>query len=79
MILFDFISNNVLMPIVALITCILVGWVVGTKTIEEEVTKNGEKFPRLQIFRVMAKYIAPVCLVIILVFYTLVQFGVITY
>ena len=76
---FDYISNSVLMPIVALLTCILVAWFVGTKTIEEEVTKNGETFQRMQIFRVMAKYVAPVCLVIILVFYTLVQFGIISY
>lgn len=76
---FDYISNSVLMPIVALLTCVLIAWFVGTKTIEDEVTKNGEKFPRLHIFRVMAKYVAPVCLVVILVFYTLVQFGVISY
>ena len=76
---FDFISNSVIMPIVALLTCILIGWFVGTKTVEDEVTVNGEKFTRLKIFRVMTKYIAPVCLVIILVFYTLVQFGVISY
>ena len=76
---FDFISNSVIMPIVALLTCILIGWFVGTKTVEDEVTVNGEKFGRVKIFRVMAKYIAPVCLVVILVFYTLVQFGVIAY
>ena len=76
---FDYISNSVMMPIVALVTCILIGWVVGTKTIEDEVTKNGETFPRLMIFRAMVKYIAPICLVIILVFYTLAQFGIITF
>lgn len=76
---FDYISNNVLMPIVALCTCILFGWVVGTKVIEDEVTKNGESFGRRTIFRVMIKYIAPICLVVILVFYSLAQFGFITY
>ena len=76
---FDYISNSVMMPIVALLTCILIGWVVGTKTIEDEVTKNGEKFPRLHVFRAMVKYIAPVCLVIILVFYTLAQFEIISF
>ena len=76
---FDFISNSVIMPIVALCTCILIGWFVGTKTVEDEVSVNGEKFTRVKIFRVMTKYIAPVCLVVILVFYTLVQFGVIAY
>ena len=76
---FDYISNSVLMPIVALATCILVGWVVGTKVIEDEITKNGEKFGRIKVFRAMVKYVSPVCLVIILVFYTLAQFGIIAF
>lgn len=76
---FDYLSNSVLMPLVALLTCILVGWRIGTKPIEEEMTRNGEKFGRRSIYRVMIKYIAPVFLVIILVFYTLAQFGIIQY
>ncbi len=72
---FDFVSNSILMPIVALGTCILIGWVVGTKVIEDEVTKNGESFKRKGIFRVMIRFLAPVFMIIILVFYTLVQFG----
>ena len=76
---FDYVSNSVIMPIVALVSCILIGWVVGTKVIEDEVTLNGEKFSRVGIFRVMVKYVAPVCLVVILVFYTMVQFGFVSY
>ena len=76
---FDYISNSVLMPIVALFTCILFGWSVGTKVIEDEVTKNGEDFGRRKIFQIMIKYVAPVCLVVILVFYSLAQFGFISY
>lgn len=76
---FDYLSNSVLMPLVALLTCILVGWRIGTKPIEVEMTRNGEKFGRRSIYRVMIKYIAPVFLVIILVFYTLAQFGIIQY
>lgn len=76
---FDYISNSILMPIVALCTCIMFGWVVGTKQIEDEVTKNGEEFGRKKIFRVMIKYVAPVCLVVILIFYSLAQFGFISY
>ena len=75
---FDYISNSVLMPIVALGTCIMIGWRVGTKVIEEEVTKNGEKMGRVTIFRIMVKYLAPVCMMIILIFYSLAQFGKIT-
>lgn len=75
---FDYLSNSVLMPIVALCTCILIGWAAGTKTIEDEVTRNGEKFGRKWIYEIMMKYIAPVLLLIILVVYSLAQFGVIT-
>lgn len=76
---FDYVSNSVLMPIVALCTCIMFGWVVGTKQIEDEVTKNGEEFGRRKVFQVMIKYVAPICLVVILIFYSLAQFGFISY
>ena len=52
---------------------------MNLKDIEDEITKNGEEFKRRNIFRVMIKYIAPVFLFIILVFYTLAQFGFISY
>lgn len=74
---FDFAANYVLMPIVALATCILVGWVVKPKTIEDEITKNGEKFARKGIFRLMVRFLAPIFLLMILVFYTLVALKVI--
>lgn len=74
---FDYLSNSVLMPIVALFTCILVGWVIKPKALTDEITRNGEKFGREKLFNVMIKYIAPICLIFILVSYTLAQFNVI--
>ena len=76
---FDFISNSIFLPVVAFLTSVMIGWFVGADYIIDEATKNGEKFKREKIFRVMIKYIAPVLLLIILVFYTLAQFGVIKY
>lgn len=76
---FDYISNSVMMPILAIASCILIGWFTGTKILEDEITKNGDNFARVKIFRVMIKYIAPVFLVMILVFYSLAQFGIITF
>ena len=64
---FDFISNSVLMPIVAVLTCILIGHVVGTKVIADEVKQNGAAFHREGLHRVMIRWIAPVLLVAILV------------
>ena len=75
---FDYISNSLLMPLLAFLTCILIGWVVGPKTITDELTKNGEKLARKGLYNVMIKYVAPVLLLIILVFYSLAQFGLIT-
>ena len=63
---FDYLSNNIFMPIVAIGTCILVGWFVKPKTIIDEVTKNGEKMGRKHLYIAMVKYIAPVMLVILL-------------
>lgn len=74
---FDYMSNSVLMPLVALITCILVGWVIKTKIITDEITLNNEKFGRKRLYEVMIKYIAPVLLLVIFVTSTLAQFGVI--
>ena len=64
---FDFISNSVLMPIVAFLTCILIGHVAGTKVIADEVMQNGAAFHREKLHRVMIRWIAPVLLVAILV------------
>ena len=63
---FDFMSNSVIMPIVALLVCLFINFVIKTKTIEDEVEISG-KFKGKVLFRVVIKYIAPVFLVIILV------------
>ncbi len=64
---FDFISNSVLMPIVAFLTCIVVGYVVKPKTITDEIELGGVKFGRKKLFNVMIKYICPIFIVLILV------------
>lgn len=63
---FDYVSNNILMPIVAIFTCILIGWVAKPKTVIDEVTKNGEKFGRKYIYIGMVKVVAPVLLAVLL-------------
>lgn len=63
---FDFISNSVLMPIVALITCIFVGYIIKPKSLIEEVELSGP-FKRKNLFVIVIKYFAPVCIVLILI------------
>lgn len=62
----DFISNSVMMPIVAFLTCIFVGYVIKPKSLIDEVELSA-KFKQKKLFVVMIKYVAPICIVLILV------------
>ncbi len=74
--MFDFASNSVIMPIVAFLTCIFVGYVVKPKFIVDEIELNG-KFKGKTLFTVVIKYIAPVCILLILGFSVLEGLGII--
>jgi len=110
--IFDFASNSVLMPIVALCTCIFIGYAIKPKSLIQEmevsppITKTrhtihlnqlhyvapfklyfshtSEKFEDTRIFKrkasfsVVIRYIAPICIVLILGFSVLEAIGVIT-
>lgn len=75
---FDFITNSVMMPIAALLTCVFVGWLIKPKEIVDEV-KISSPFRLEKAWVVMIKYIAPVLLVVILVAYVAQTFGFITF
>ena len=62
----DFASCNFLMPILAIGTCIFIGWVVSPRVLLEEATKNGEKFLFKGLYSFVIRYAAPVILTIIL-------------
>lgn len=71
---FDFISNSVIMPIVALLTCVFVGWIIKPKTIIDEVKLSGS-FKLEKAWTIMIKYVAPVLVIVILVAFVAAQFG----
>lgn len=62
----DYISNNCLMPIVAIGTCILIGWIVKPSYIIDEMEKNDFKFGRKKLYILIIKYVAPILLFILL-------------
>lgn len=62
----DFLSNSVLMPIVAFFTCIFVGFVVKPKCVIDEVKETDGNFKHEKMFTIMIKWIAPIFLVLIL-------------
>lgn len=65
--MFDFFSNSILLPIVALLTCIFIGWIVKPKMVIDEV-KRSSPFREERMYEVMVKFIAPICIVEILIY-----------
>ena len=63
----DFISNSILMPIVALLTCFFAGFVIKPKAIIDEACAEGADFKGKHLFTVVIKWVAPVILVAILI------------
>lgn len=65
--MFDILTNSIMMPIVALFTCIVIGYIVKPKTIIEEIEQGGQ-FKLKTLFTIIIKYVAPVCILLILIF-----------
>jgi len=83
---FDFMTNSVMMPLVALLTCVFIGFIIKPESIIEEarIGQNGKvgafgRFRQETMFRAMIKYIAPVCIVLILLFSVMDAFNLLQY
>lgn len=61
----DYTSNNLLMPIISLLTCILIGWVVKPQWVIDEVESSGAKFKSKKLYTVMIKYVAPALMLLL--------------
>lgn len=62
---FDFMSNSIMMPIAAVCTCILAVKVIGLDKLTADIKKSS-KFKSEGLFRICIKYLAPICIAIIL-------------
>lgn len=71
--LLDFLTNQILMPVAALLTCLFVGYALGPRSLAEEARlKRGEA----ALFSTVMRYAAPVCILLILLTSLLSLFGV---
>lgn len=75
--MFDFATNSVIMPIVALLTCIFIGFVLKPKALSDEIALTGS-FKSRRMFEVIIKYIAPICILLILISSVLSGLGIIS-
>lgn len=55
----DYMGNSIITPLVALISCIFIGWIVSPRVLSEEIEQSG-KFKRRRSFEFIVKWIAPV-------------------
>ena len=61
----DYVSNSVLMPLIALLSTILIGWVKTPEFVIEEMERGGRAFHRKKVYVIMIRYIAPVMMLIL--------------
>ena len=74
----DFVSNSVLMPIVAFLTLVFVGWIIKPKVLIDEI-KQSSPFKAEKLWVFMIKFVCPVLVAIIFVAYVGAQFGIFTF
>lgn len=72
---FDFISNSVIMPIGALLTCIFVGYVIKPKTVLDEIEVTAPYRGKTW-YNLVVRYIAPICILLVLISSVLGAFGI---
>ena len=63
--LMDYVSNSVMMPFIALLSTILIGWVKSPQYVIDEMERNGETFRRRGVYTIMIRYIAPVMMFVL--------------
>lgn len=65
--LFDFVTGQLLLPIVGFLTCILIGWFVPHKIVRDEFTNRGtlDNGGLFHIYLFLVKYVCPICILFI--------------
>lgn len=63
----DYISNSFMMPLIALLSTILIGWIKTPDYVIEEMERNGETFRRKKMYIIMIRYVAPVMMLVLFI------------
>ena len=63
----DYLCSNILLPLGGILVCIFAGWYLDKRILYSEVSNNGKlKIRFFKIYTFILKYIAPVCILLIL-------------
>lgn len=61
----DYISNSFMMPLIAFLSSIFIGWIIKPDWIIDEMERGNKKFARKKLFVIMVKYFLPVIMFIL--------------
>lgn len=64
---YDLVSEGIMMPLGALLMCIVVGWKIGMPWVNEEIEQEGNKFYCKKFFAVCIKYITPLLMAFVFI------------
>ena len=62
----DMLSEGVMMPLGALLMCLMIGYEIGPEVVREECEQQGQKLPSYGFFKICTKVITPLCMLLIL-------------
>ena len=63
--IFDYAANSILMPIVAIVTCVIAGYFSDAESLMDEIGMKKKGYRMY--YKIMIRYIAPVCMAAILI------------
>ena len=61
----DYISKSFMMPFIAFLSAIFIGWIMKPAWIVEEMERGGKKFGRKWLYVVMIKYLMPIIMLVL--------------
>ena len=61
----DYISNSFMMPLIAFLTAVFVGWVIKPDWIAEEMEVGAGKFKKKKLYGFMVKFVVPVVMAVL--------------
>ena len=61
----DYVSNSFMMPLIAFLTAVFVGWVIKPEWIGEEMEVGGCKFKRKKLYGFMVRFVVPVIMAVL--------------
>ena len=64
---YDLLAEGIMMPLGAILMCVIVGWKKGFNWMSEEVELDGNKFYAKKFFQICVKYVTPLVMVFVLV------------